>query len=123
MSPREDRIRFQPSAAYDYDDESESEFDDLDDSGWFAAYVDESKPAKTTSPIKEPAVTRRSSIKKFTVPLKETSKQKRRSSVRLLSKNKRATLQDLQRVRETVGRSSLYLHRDRLHCSNVAKAT
>ena len=112
------------------DDSSDLESSDFGgDSGWFGP---ESAPTKRRSsikhytlPLKEPAK-RRSSITKYTVPLKETSKPSKQSSIegnpirRVLKNSKRTTKQSFQaRVHDTLGKSSLHLHRNRMQCKNI----
>eukprot|EP00526_Cylindrotheca_closterium_P023965 CAMPEP_0113621310 /NCGR_PEP_ID=MMETSP0017_2-20120614/10884_1 /TAXON_ID=2856 /ORGANISM="Cylindrotheca closterium" /LENGTH=192 /DNA_ID=CAMNT_0000531041 /DNA_START=18 /DNA_END=596 /DNA_ORIENTATION=+ /assembly_acc=CAM_ASM_000147 len=120
------------------DSDSESEFDDLEEdsvSGWFATYVEETTPTKRRSSVSLKAaapVKRRSSVK-YTVPLKEATRSSKKSSVRtgggnrinrFLNRNKRTTEQDFcKRVRDTRGRDSLHLHRERLQCSKSAAKT
>ena len=111
-------------------DDSELEFNDLEEvSEWFATYMQDITPAtkrdsvvslKAAAPVK-----RRSSVK-HTAPLKEATKTSGGSrSNRLLNRNKRMAKQDIRkRVRDTLGRNSIQLNRDRLQCSkNAAKAT
>ncbi|CAJ1942714.1 unnamed protein product [Cylindrotheca closterium] len=113
-----------------YDSES-SEFSDFEDgdSEWFAINVQgiidtptitkrSSLSSKGAAPVK-----RRSSVK-YTAPLKEATKTSEATRLnRLLNRNMTAAKQDFRkRVRNTIGRNSMELNRDRLQ-KNAVKAT
>ena len=120
MSPRE-----KDSAApiHENEDDIESEFYGLgdEDSERFATYFQESKASKVTKRRSAVKQTRRSSAK-YTILVKKTSKQTRRKSLTpgLESKSMKITKEDFKRrVRNTVGRSSLHIHRNRLQSAKV----